>query len=200
MVDWRAHPDILSQPILFWNATFGKISFATKDNPFPSNKITLKPTQRWASVEITTGDYAFGGVPTNYTSYNVYFNGNKNVSSAELAQLFQWTNATNLAIVDNNVQHEISLRLMERIDEMSVLTNLATLKFEINKTTHKLLNIRPFLEKLPSLQVIMIRPYFVSNEQFKSFVARQQLPDNWSSEISIFQGAYRVHFFKKANN
>lgn len=197
-VKFPAHPNILSEPVYFWNATFSQISFTSKSTAFPGNTITLYPSKRLAAAKYFTGDYELNGIPSNYTAYALQFEARKNVSSAEFNRIFQWQNTTFLAITDAN-HHQFPLKLAERVDGLSGLKSLKTLKLMVHESTYKTFDVRPFLEKLTSLNNIFCRPYFLlGSDKFKEFVARQQLPQNWQSQVYIFKGQYRVHFSKKA--
>lgn len=201
-VHWPAHPDILSEPIFFWNATkFSEISFTSKSTPFPGDTITLRPSKRSAKALYITSEFALAGIPSNYTSYSLNFLSRVHVPSTVFDRIFQWQDTTSLEILDSD-HHQIPMKLTEQIDGLSGLQNLQSLSLMIHKSTFKIFNVRPLLEKLPSLTNMYCRPYFQLGEvNFKEFIVRQQslLPENWQSRVYIFKGEYRVHLSKKAN-
>lgn len=165
VVDWDAHPNVLSLPIEFANKPYHVISFVDRADEFGSNTITLFPQRRRAGATFHSGANVTHGIPPNYSEYMLNFHTGSNVFTDNLDNILQWKEAKRLEIYDN-MDNDVAFKLSQRVNDLSVFTKLRKLSLNIHRNTYQLLNLSAFLETLPVLK----EAYFFAQLSFVEVV------------------------------
>lgn len=150
VVDWDAHPNVISLPVEFAHIPFNQISFVGKPTEFGSNTITLFPQRRQAGATFSSEENATHGIPPNYAEYLLTFYKGSIVFTDDLDYILQWKEATRLEIYDE-VDNDVAFQFSQRVNDLSALVHLEKLVLNIHRDTYELLNLSAFLEKLSAL-------------------------------------------------
>lgn len=152
VVDWRALPNVLAEPIHYWNKTYGEISFVSEPGQFGNNVVVLHPRRQSVGSTFYSGDSLTLGIPPNYTNYLLNFYVGSIISTADVDYILQWNKAVTLEVFDD-INSDIAFQLSNRIDYLSTLQSLETLSLNIHLDTYQEINLQLFLEKIPILKL-----------------------------------------------
>lgn len=179
IIDWNAHPDILSQPIHFAHAQFSEISFVDEFQMIGGNIITLHPSDRQAKTIFFSGENLTLGIPSDYAEYFLIYYQGATISEFDLDYVFKWTKATRLEVFDDS-DSDVVYQLSKRIDEFSALTHLRKIAFNIHSETYGKLNLGSFLTKLPELKEATFHAKDVTFVDIEKFVNTRMNVSEWN--------------------
>lgn len=120
------------------------------------------------------------GIPDNYKNYLLFFDRNVTMTEADFNYMFEWKKAERLGISDEN---DMALQLMNRVDGMSKMKRLRSLTINFDQKSYKIIRVRPFLKKLPSLRHAFFEPKALSENEVNEFVQNQEIPWTWTTEV-----------------
>lgn len=170
-----AHPDILSLPKLFANATeFSSIDFV--DERY--NVIRLQPQVRFVIAELESGEDLILSLPESYRIYMIRLSVHATATEADLDYIVQWHQAEVLQISDA-FNSDVAYGLSQRLEQMKEMTQLKDIRLNVHRHSYKSLSVRSFLEQLPWLRTASFYKNFLSIEERRDFVENLNCPDRW---------------------
>lgn len=146
------------------------------------NRIEMNPSEGSVSATFRSGDGLIYGIPANYKRYYLEIPNTINVTSAEVDYIFQWKNAMELEISEEN---ELPYRLALRFYKMTAMKQLWKFQFRIHRGSFAKLSIVRFLDRLPALEDLTIIADGLSMSQIGRFTRNQNVSDNWIFGVNV---------------
>lgn len=140
-------------------------------------------------VNFRAGENPLNGVSPNHTNYHVNYWGTAIPTVENIDSILTWQAADSLRIYGPG---NVTLELLERIDNFSGLTKLRFLDLPIDSTTYK--NVKPakFIENLPALTSLRFIGRNMNDVQLKEFRDQNPAPAKWSG----YQSPNSVEYLK----
>lgn len=170
-----AHPNILNLPKFFANATaYSIIDFVDEEK----NAVRLEPKARLVIADLESGKNLLLGLPDNYRIYIVRLSSNATATNEDLDYIVQWINAEMLQISDAS-NSNVSYGLLQRLDKMQDMKQLKDIMLNIQRDSYKELNIKLFLNRLPTLKSARFYKNYLNKDERIYFMNHLNIPDNW---------------------
>lgn len=144
-------------------------------------------------ASFSTGENLTLGLPDNYNEYNIVYYNKTIATNADIDYMLQWKSAVRLEIWG---VPSISWALSKRIDEMRDMKHLQRLAFNIN-AKDRILDVRPFLEKLPSLKSVSFYGPSMTDVELEAFVHSQNIYDLVDWEAYCLHGHKEIFYSKR---
>lgn len=183
-----AHPNILTEPKHFWNATHQSLHF----DDGHGNAISLAPLKRKLVAIFSTGGNLALGFPDNYKEYQIHHYNQSITTGADLDYMMQWRDAERIAIFDKS---GVARQISQRVHDMQPLKNLEQLEFSINPSDR--LNVRLLLEELRKLRSVIFHGIAMTEEQLDAFVNAQDVADLDEWDEYCLQEPKEIHYYKR---
>lgn len=180
-----ATPNVLLQPQNFANSTFPEISFIEEGDGIFS-MIILSNTadvQKRAYATFTSGINSLEGLPKDYIEYIVDFEYSAIPVHANIDTILGWKMAQKLTV---RGKESMVLTFSERIDELSKLSGLSELQFDIGDNSYLGVDVGTFIAKLPTLKAIPFHGQGLTVAELKKLIARNEVPSNWRGSLTIY--------------
>lgn len=117
------------------------------------------------------------GVPSNYVSYKLSIENSDGIPTDHLDVIFQWKDAARLDIFSLKY---VTPAVHQRVGEFSALKRLKFLRLDVQQSVdHPTVTVRPFLENIPTLKELQLKPRSMSPDDIFKFMESQDLPDGW---------------------
>lgn len=179
IINSKAHPNVLSQPIHFANAKFREISFVSEFQNIGGNIITLHPSRGQVKTMFFYGTNLTLGIPSDYAEYFLIYYQGSNVTQNDLDYMFKWTKATRLEVFDDSDSNVVD-QFSKRLDEFNAFKHLKKIAFNIHAETFEQLNLKGFLMKLPALKEANFHAKNVSFVDIQKFVKSVGKVTDWN--------------------
>lgn len=181
VIDWRAHPDILSQPRHFVNATYPTVCFEDGPRPYQSNRICfVRPqVQLVRGVFFAGSNLTYGIAPTTWVA-TLYYGSNASCTDADLEPIMTWTRASEIYLLESSghagvyfSQHASQFR---HFDELNFIGLIA------NPHNYDRVQVAKLMDNVKSLDYLVFHVNALSERQVAEFAA-QPIPDGWRVEV-----------------
>lgn len=158
-----ATPDIFLQPQHFWNVSFIGLHFLSG-----GNRISIYPGVQYASALIyfRDGENPLSGVPHNFYSYKLFYTHPAKPTTENIDNILQWKRATEITVHDDS---DVSVSLLQRIDELKELEQLERLSLAIQASTYKRVNVTTLVSKMWTLDEVNFLSNAMSEAQIEEF-------------------------------
>lgn len=180
IIEGTASSDLLLEPQYFANTTFPRISFIEQHDP-KFNLISLYNTvqmKKGAYAGFASGKNSLEGLPKDYLDYIVDFTWYAKPTDSNINTILGWRTIQKLYVGDK-VRGDLVLTFSKRIDELSKLTDLSELKFDIDDRTYLKVNVGTFIDNLTSLKKLVFHDLNLRWDERKKFLEKNPVPSNW---------------------
>lgn len=155
-------------------AHYNKLSFAG-----PVFAIQSSPNGA-LSVALSAGDNIISTLSTRYLTYSLAIGGGAHVSSNDINAIYQWVQATDISIADNqDIPHKLSQN-PEKLQDMVELQRLAV---TVTETSYATLRLANFMNYLPNIHVIQVGVSPLRPNQVQEFIANQGELNGWDVRL-----------------
>lgn len=177
-VQQGAHPDPLSQVLLFAKARSNSLHFLDDD----LNKISIWPHTRKAHAFFKTRS-SVSTIPTEYSEYVIKFQDGQNATKADAQRIAHYKWAQLVLVYDNGNVAEYLLEQAEAFAEMRVLYGIYT---NVHQHNFRRVEVGRFLETMSkqTLRYIAFNVAELSRYDLSEFIRMQDLPDNYRPSTS----------------
>lgn len=182
-VECGAHPDVLSLPKRFWNATFQELHFCDGQG----NEIVLSPGAHSVQAYLTAGKDLTLGIPSNYEQYFVFFDKEVVITPADIDTIIRWRNAVRLTISDHA---DLAYNLSKKMNEMRKMQRLRNLTLDVQPSSSTRLSLKQFVLKLPRLKQANFLAPSLTQAEFDKFIKKQQALKGWEIEAQFKMISY----------
>lgn len=183
-IESPAHPQILSEPKQFADASYREIHFTDVNG----NRITLYPQVKAVFAFFREGENLTLGIPSHYKEYQIMSVNTAKITETDLDYILQWNSAVRLDISDRS---DIAITLSNRVGELKAMTNLKILSLNIHHDSYGKLRVKPFLNELQSVQYVNILAGSLTNTEFQDFLKNQETFNRWVVQIKNRWVVYR---------
>lgn len=173
-VQQGAHPDPLSQVLFFTKATLGIVRFMDDE----LNQIAIWPRLDIAKAYFKTRT-SVATIPADFKEYEIYFQNGQSATKDDAKRIAQFNLTAHLYVHDDN---NVAEYLLENIDALAKMKGLHTLRLNVQQHNFRRINVRPFLEKVPSrifFNYIAFNVNELSSDDIIEFMRMQDLPDGY---------------------
>lgn len=180
IIDWRAHPNILSQPKYFGDSLYSRVCFEDGPIPFESNRLCMDPAYKYLRAVFLAGSNLTYGLPMDYIANRVFYANKATITDADLEPMLKWTQTSSLDVLDSSGY--AAVYLSHHAEHFKDFEKLAFIALIANPKNYKDIKIRAFLENVAPLYQLAIHVTLLSDEQAVE-LAGQEIPAEWRSEV-----------------
>lgn len=137
----------------------------------------MRPAKGIVLAQPISGNNLILGIPDNYKIYHLEIPNSINVTDPEVDYIYQWTNAAEISIVEQN---DLPYRLTMRPHKMKAMTQLWSLQFHVNQGTYAKLRVPKFMKHLPVIELIIVHVDGLSEDQIERFRTNQERHSGWT--------------------
>lgn len=141
----------MSLPKQFQSAQFQVMTFRNGDRVWNRNTVHMQINEHAITGFYRSGKRNLRGLPTDYETYELYYDEGAVLTVGDFRALFTWTNAKQLFVYDMNTI-DFAFKFSMKIDKMSAMTSLEEISMKLYSHTLESININDFLTKLPALK------------------------------------------------
>lgn len=179
VIDWRAHPNILSQPKYFGAAPYFTVCFEDGPIPYESNRICMLPDSKWIRTAFFSGSNLTYGLPDDYELIQLYYAKNAACTAADLDIILTWTHSTNIDIFGNC--GNAAVYFSQHASQLRDFNNLMYASFSIQPQHYKDVEVSAILANVNALVELRFHVDSLNETEIAEFLG-QNVPDGWFKE------------------
>lgn len=180
VVDWQAHPNILSQPKYLGDSVYPIINIEDGPLPYQNNVIRLYTENKWLHAVFFSGSNLTYGMPQNYRNIHLYYAQNATCTEADLERLMTWQSARSIDI--REASGSAGVYLSQHANQFQHFDELNFIGFLAHPQNYKDVKVGVIVENVERLHQLGVLVDTLNEEQVAEFV-RQPVPNGWFGEV-----------------